>query len=302
MARKRKGMPVHGWLIVDKPGGVTSSTVVNKLRWLLNAQKAGHAGTLDPDATGLLAVAFGEATKTIPYLTDAPKTYAFTVVFGAATNSDDASGEVIARCAHRPTERDIIDALPQFRGAIRQVPPQVSAVKVEGARAYDLAREGEVVELAARDLFVSELALEAWDGAVATLRMTCGKGGYVRSIARDLGEVLGTHAHVGWLRRTASGPFDVADAIKFSDWAEAERDAATGLLAKLLPAHAALSDFPETILGDQGASRVSHGNHAQADQTSAADGDITCAFHNGRLLAIGEYHAGIFTPTRVLHQ
>jgi len=301
MARKRKGEPIHGWLVADKPAGVTSSTVVNKLRWLLNAQKAGHAGTLDPDATGLLAVAFGEATKTIPYLTDALKTYRFTVVFGSATSTDDAGGDVIATSAVMPNKDNILSALPQFRGDIFQVPPQVSAVKVDGARAYDLAREGEVMNLKARPLFVEALELTDFNGKTAELEMTCGKGGYVRSIARDLGEALDTKAHVGWLRRTQSGPFDLDNAIPFANWADADREGSSALQNALRPAEAAIADFPTVHLGSDAETKVRNGNAAQVLSSEAENGDIAKAFANDTLLAIGEYQAGLFKPTRVLN-
>ena len=210
MARK-KGREIHGWLIVDKPAGIGSTDVVSKVRWALDAKKAGHAGTLDPDATGVLAVALGEATKTVPILTDALKAYDFTVNWGAETATDDASGQVIRSAENRPTADMIRAALPDFTGDIMQVPPSVSAVKVDGARAYDLAREGETVELAARPLWVESLELLSITPDSADLRMVCGKGGYVRAIARDLGRQLGCLGHVARLRRIWSGPFDAAD-------------------------------------------------------------------------------------------
>ena len=207
MGRVKKGRAVSGWLVVDKPAGVTSTAVVNKVKWALSAQKAGHAGTLDPDATGVLAVALGEATKTIPYITDALKCYRFRVVLGAATDTDDASGAVIATSDTRPTDDRIEAALARFRGQIEQVPPQYSAVKVDGERAYDLAREGEAMDLAARPLWVERLVvLGRPDADHVDLEMVCGKGGYVRAIARDLGQVLGCLGHVLWLRREWSGP------------------------------------------------------------------------------------------------
>ncbi|MFN3294840.1 MAG: tRNA pseudouridine(55) synthase TruB, partial [Gemmobacter sp.] len=196
MGRAKKGQPVSGWLVVDKPAGVTSTAVVGKVRWALDAQKAGHAGTLDPDATGVLAVALGEATKTVPYVTDALKCYRFVVRFGAATATDDASGAVLETRDARPDDAQIVAALDGFRGDIRQVPPQYSAVKVDGARAYDLARDGEAMDLAARPLHVARLDLVARpDADHAELEMVCGKGGYVRAIARDLGQVLGCLGH-----------------------------------------------------------------------------------------------------------
>jgi tRNA pseudouridine55 synthase len=210
----RKGRDISGWLVVDKPAGPTSTAVVNKVRWALGAKKAGHAGTLDPAATGVLAVALGEATKTVPFITDALKCYRFTVRFGLATKTDDAEGEIIARSDLRPTDDQIRAALGPFRGEIMQVPPQFSAVKVDGERAYALARAGEDLDLAARPLWVESLDLVARpDADHAELEMVCGKGGYVRSIARDLGAALGCHGHVLSLRRTWSGPFDAQDGI-----------------------------------------------------------------------------------------
>ncbi|MCV6593220.1 MAG: tRNA pseudouridine(55) synthase TruB, partial [Silicimonas sp.] len=195
MARRKKGRDISGWLVVDKPAGLTSTAVVNKLRWALEAKKAGHAGTLDPAATGLLAVALGEATKTVPYVTDALKAYAFDIRIGAATNTDDAEGEVVETSDVRPDDEAIRAALTGFTGDIMQVPPAFSAVKIDGERAYAKARAGEDVELAARPLFVESLELTARpDPDNATLEMICGKGGYVRSIARDLGRALGTCA------------------------------------------------------------------------------------------------------------
>ena len=224
MARKRKGRAVSGWLIVDKPAGITSTSVVNKVRWAFEAQKAGHAGTLDPDATGVLAVALGEATKTVPFITDALKCYRFMLRFGAATTTDDASGEVVAQSDLRPDDAAIAAALGAFRGEIMQVPPQYSAVKVDGERAYDLAREGEVMELAARPLWVESLeVMSRPDADHLELEMVCGKGGYVRSIARDLGAALGCLGHVAWLRRTWSGPFDVENGISMEKIEELAR-------------------------------------------------------------------------------
>ncbi|MEL6700958.1 MAG: tRNA pseudouridine(55) synthase TruB, partial [Pseudomonadota bacterium] len=182
MGRTRKGRDISGWLIIDKPAGPTSTAVVNKVRWALNARKAGHAGTLDPAATGVLAVALGEATKTVPYITDALKAYQFTVRLGQATNTDDAEGEVTVQSDARPSDDDIKAALGQFVGDIQQVPPAFSAVKIDGVRAYKKARDGDDVTLAARPLWVEELVMtDRPDADHVTLEMTCGKGGYVRS-------------------------------------------------------------------------------------------------------------------------
>ena len=217
MGRTRKGRAVSGWLLVDKPSGITSSAVVNKVKWAFDAAKVGHAGTLDPAATGVLAVALGEATKTVPYITDALKCYRFRVRFGQATNTDDAEGFVTSHSELRPTDAQIEGALAGFRGNIMQVPPQFSAVKIDGARAYDLAREGEVFDIQARPLWVESLTVIARpDVDHVDLEMVCGKGGYVRAIARDLGAQLGALGHVAWLRREWSGPFDAQNGISLA--------------------------------------------------------------------------------------
>ena len=197
MGRKRKGRDISGWLVVDKPAGMTSTAVVNKVRWAMDAKKAGHAGTLDPEATGVLAVALGEATKTVPYITDALKAYTFTVRLGQATNTDDAEGEVIAKAMRARRMTTSNRRWPRFWAISCRCRPKFSAVKIDGQRAYKLARDGEDVELSARPLWVEELVLvDRPDEDHVVLEMTCGKGGYVRSIARDLGAALGCHGHV----------------------------------------------------------------------------------------------------------
>ena len=202
MSRRKKGEAVTGWVVVDKPLGPTSSDVVNRVRRAFNAQKAGHAGTLDPLATGILPIALGEATKTVPFVMDATKAYRFTMRFGTETSTDDAEGEVTAESSHRPTDTEIEAALPAFTGEIEQVPPAFSAIKIDGERAYARARAGEVVELAARRVEIHEIALVSRpDEDHAELEISCSKGTYVRSLARDLGRALGTAAHVSALRR-----------------------------------------------------------------------------------------------------
>jgi tRNA pseudouridine55 synthase len=301
MGRTKKGQAVHGWLVVDKPAGLTSTAVVNKVKWALDAQKAGHAGTLDPDATGLLAVALGEATKTIPMIADALKCYSFVVRFGAQTTTDDASGTVIASSATRPTDAAIATALQAFRGAIRQTPPQFSAVMVDGTRAYDLAREGTEMDLAARDLWVDRLEMTARpDPDHVALDMVCGKGGYVRAIARDLGLALGGHAHVLWLRRLWSGPFDLSGSVTFATIeAEARTDA---LLARLLPLETALADLPELPATAEGAARLRNGNPGMVLTSSAQYGDLAWASYQGRAVAMGHYKAGELHPNRVFNR
>ena len=301
MARRRRGRDVSGWLVVDKPAGITSTAVVNKVRWAFDAKKAGHAGTLDPAATGVLAVALGEATKTVPFVTDALKAYRFTVRLGQATNTDDAEGEVIAASDIRPTDAGVAAVLPQFTGEIMQVPPQFSAVKIEGTRAYKRAREGDSVELAARPLYVDELSLvDRPDRDHVTLDMVCGKGGYVRAVARDLGEALGCHGHVTSLRRLWSGPFDVADAVTL---AEIEALARTPELdVRLRPLEEGLAELPELRCTAEGAARVRNGNQGMAITSAADYGDEAWASHQGRAVAVGIYRAGELHPTRVFNQ
>ena len=300
MGRMKKGNAVNGWLVVDKPAGIGSTDVVNKVKWALNAQKAGHAGTLDPAATGVLAVALGEATKTIPYITDALKCYRFVVRLGMQTTTDDAEGAVVATSPLRPTDTQIADALAAFRGDIQQVPPQFSAVKVDGARAYDLARAGEAMDLAPRDLFVDSLDVVGRpDADNVELQMVCGKGGYVRSIARDVGAALGCLGHVLWLRREWSGPFEASDGVSMDVIeAEARSDA---LLARLLPLEVALSELPELPATPEGAARLRNGNAGMVLASSAGYGDEAWASYQGRAVAVGVYKAGELHPSRVFN-
>ncbi|APX89710.1 tRNA pseudouridine(55) synthase TruB [Brevirhabdus pacifica] len=298
MGRRRKGRDISGWVVIDKPAGISSTAVVNKLRWAFDAKKAGHAGTLDPEATGVLAVALGEATKTVPYVTDALKAYRFTVRLGQTTNTDDAEGEVIAESDLRPSDAEIDAALPAFRGHIMQVPPQFSAVKVDGERAYALARGGEELELAARPLWVEELSLvERPDADHVTLEMVCGKGGYVRSIARDLGQALGCGGHVRELRRTWSGPFDAEDGLSMDQVEELARTPA--LDDHLLPLELGLADLPELPTTAEGATRLRNGNPGMVLTSDAEYGDEAWASFEGRAIAVGTYRAGELHPSRV---
>ncbi|MCF6444839.1 tRNA pseudouridine(55) synthase TruB [Nereida sp. MMG025] len=299
MGRRKKGRDINGWIIIDKPAGPTSTAVVNKVRWAFDAKKAGHAGTLDPDATGLLAIALGEATKTIPYVTDAMKAYAFEVRFGQATNTDDAEGEVIQTSDARPTDTQIKDALQKFVGDIEQVPPQFSAVKIDGERAYKRARDGEEMDIAARPLFVEELVLtDRADADHATLEMTCGKGGYVRSIARDLGQTLGCYGHVKWLRRLWSGPFDVEDGIAL---ALVEEHAKTDhLMPFLLPIDVGLSEITQLTCTAEAAAKLRNGNPALAIGM-AQYGDECWVSHQGQPVAVGRFKSGELHPSRVFN-
>ncbi|WEF24580.1 tRNA pseudouridine(55) synthase TruB [Paracoccus sp. S3-43] len=296
MARK-KGRDINGWLIVDKPAGVGSTAVVAKVRWALDAKKAGHAGTLDPDATGVLAVALGEATKTVATITDALKCYDFTVTWGAETTTDDASGEVLRRSEARPDRAAIQAALPAFTGQIMQVPPAFSAVKVDGLRAYDLAREGEELDLAARPLWVDSLSLLDCDHNTARFQMVCGKGGYVRSIARDLGRTLGCLGHVAHLRRIWSGPFDASEAVPFD---RIDREAQDWLDGQLLPLEVALADLPMLRATPEGAVRIRNGNPGQVTGT-AEWGDLVWVADAKGPVCIGRYQGGTVQPERVFN-
>jgi tRNA pseudouridine55 synthase len=301
MGRKRKGRDISGWLVVDKPAGMTSTAVVNKVRWALQAKKAGHAGTLDPEATGVLAVALGEATKTVPFVTDALKAYEFCVRLGQATNTDDAEGEVIASSEERPSDEEIKAALGGFLGEIMQVPPQFSAVKVDGQRAYKRARDGEDMALEARPLWVEELLMtDRADADHVTLEMVCGKGGYVRAIARDLGEALGCHGHVVWLRRPWSGPFEAKDGLSLEQIEALAQS--PELDAWLRPLEEGLADLPEVTCTAEGAARLRNGNPGMVIATDVDYGEECWASYNGRAVAVGRFKGGELHPSRVFNQ
>lgn len=300
MGRSRKGRDISGWLVVDKPAGLTSTAVVNKVRWALQAKKAGHAGTLDPAATGILAVALGEATKTVPYVTDALKAYRFLVRLGQATNTDDTEGQVIATSDDRPSDEEIKAALGGFVGDILQVPPKFSAVKIDGQRAYKLARDGEDVEIAPRPLWVEELMMTDRPNANhVELEMVCGKGGYVRSIARDLGEALGCLGHVSTLRRIWSGPFEAADGLSLE---QIETLAQTPELeAYLKPVATGLAGLPELQATPAGAAHMRNGNPGMVLNSDVDYGEECWASFDGEPVAVGRYKAGELHPTRVFN-
>ncbi len=300
MARRKKGRNISGWMVVDKPAGMTSTSVVNKVRWAFDAKKAGHAGTLDPAATGVLAIALGEATKTVPYITDALKAYRFTVRLGQSTNTDDAEGEVLQTATLRPDDATITAALPAFVGDIMQVPPQFSAVKIDGQRAYKLAREGTDMDIAARPLFVETLDfVERLDADHIVLEMICGKGGYVRSIARDLGAALGCFGHVTSLRRVWSGPFEASDGITIE---QVDKLAKSPELDDfLLPLEQGLVDLPELKCSPEGAARLRNGNPGMVLTSSAEYGDEAWASYQGHAVAVGIYKSGELHPSRVFN-
>ncbi|WP_417250264.1 tRNA pseudouridine(55) synthase TruB [Celeribacter sp.] len=301
MARRKKGRDIHGWLVVDKPAGPTSTTVVNKVRWALDAKKAGHAGTLDPDATGVLAIALGEATKTVPFITDALKSYRFSVRFGIATNTDDAEGEEIATSDARPSDDEILEALRAFEGDIMQVPPKFSAVKIDGERAYKRARDDEEFEIAARPLYVDEMVfVERPDADHAIIDMVCGKGGYVRSIARDLGEALGCYGHVEWLRREWSGPWEAAEGISLSKVEELART--EELDSYLRPVEEGLADLSMMRATPEGATRLLNGNPGGVYPADGVEyGDEVWVSFEGKPLAVGRFKSGEVHPSRVFN-
>jgi tRNA pseudouridine55 synthase len=304
--RKPKGFPTHGWLILDKPQGLTSTDAVNRVKRLYQAQKAGHAGTLDPLATGILPIAFGEATKTVPYVVDGEKSYRFSVTWGAETDTDDVDGKVVKTSDARPERSGIEAILANFTGDIQQTPPQYSAIKVDGERAYDLAREGQVFELAARTVTVHELRIteHAADNTVSTFDCDCGKGTYVRSLARDMGRLLGCLGHVTVLRRTRVGPFTESAAISLDNLTEIANSAAgrDGLMISLRPVETALDDIPALSVTPADAARL---NRGQPILIRGAGAPILTgpayALCKGSLVAIGEIQQGELHPLRVFN-
>lgn len=257
MGRRKNGLPINGWLNIDKPQGITSNQVLGRVRRALNAQKLGHAGTLDPLATGILPIALGEATKTIQFAQDRNKTYRFTITWGEARNTDDCEGEVTATSASRPTEADILALLPRFIGDIEQTPPKFSAIKVDGERAYTLARAGKEVELESRIVSVYTLKLLSTTKDTAEFEMECGKGTYVRAIARDMGHVFGCFGHVSALRRLAVGDFSEESSISLDEF---EKMVLTSDPDRyLLPIETVLDDIPALALTDDEISRIKQG-------------------------------------------
>ncbi len=297
--RRKKGNPVHGWIVLDKPTGMTSTQGVAVVRRLFNAQKAGHAGTLDPLATGLLGIALGEATKTVPWLMEAGKTYRFTVRWGIATTTGDAEGEIVETSGHRPEKDALIEALPAFTGDILQIPPAYSAIKVNGQRAYDLARDGQEVVLQPRSVHIESLTLDACsDADTATLTMACGKGTYVRSLARDLARHLGTCGHVIDLRRIASGPFDESDAISLEKLEDLVNNAHAQDV--LLPIETVLDDIPALALTGNMADLIENGQPISVGGYDPLTPIEAYAIADNRLIAMGVIEGGKFNPRRVL--
>jgi len=317
--RRKKGRNVSGWVVLDKPAGMGSTEAVSKVKWLFRAEKAGHAGTLDPLASGMLPIALGEATKTVPYVMDGAKIYRFTVSWGAERSTDDLEGAVTATSDNRPTEAQIRALMPKYTGVVMQVPPQFSAVKINGERAYDIARSGETVEISAREIEIGRLDIVAMPDSDHTLfEVECGKGTYVRSLARDMGRDLGCYGHVSDLRRESVEPFETEDLVTV-----AELEAAAGIVRTedggesrpdpdetpgiyealdgfMVETAVALENLPEVPLGDDAANKVRLGNpvivRGRDAPVEAADAFAT---QRGKLVAIGSVEAGMFKPRRV---
>ena len=288
-----KKRDVNGWIILDKGVGMTSTHAVAVVKRGLSAKKAGHAGTLDPLASGILPIALGEATKTVPFIMDGRKSYVFTVAWGEETNTDDAEGEVVGRTELIPEPSAIEALLPRFIGQVQQVPPRFSAIKIQGERAYDLARDGEVVELQARTVEIDRIALVHHEGNRSVLEADCGKGTYVRAIARDLGRTLGCLGHIAALRRTRVGPFTEADAVVVDDLATDP--------AALRPVEAALHDLPSIAVSRDMAGRLMRGQSIILRGRDAPISGKIFATCNGVLVAVGDVEKGELVPHRVFN-
>ncbi|MDX8453046.1 tRNA pseudouridine(55) synthase TruB [Mesorhizobium sp. VK9D] len=316
MARrgKKKGRPVSGWVVLDKPVGMGSTEAVSKIKWLFQAEKAGHAGTLDPLASGMLPIALGEATKTVPYVQDGAKIYRFTVAWGEERTTDDLEGPVTNSSDRRPDEAQVRALLPKYTGVIMQTPPQFSAIKIAGERAYDLAREGETVEIPAREIEIGRLEIAEHGTDKTVFEVECGKGTYVRSLARDMGRDLGCFGHIAELRRVEVEPFTPDDfvtlaeleAARFGGSTEASPDEAeapvdfSAIDALLVDTAVALDCLPQVAVSDDAATKIRLGNPVIIRGRDApVEAEEACATARGRLVAIGAIEQGMFKPKRV---
>jgi len=319
MARrgKKKGRPVSGWLVFDKPVGMGSTEAVAKIKWLFQADKAGHAGTLDPLASGMLPIALGEATKTVPYVMDGAKIYRFTVAWGEERSTDDREGPVTKSSDKRPGQAEILGLLPKYTGVIMQTPPQFSAIKIAGERAYDLAREGQTLDIPPREIEIGRLELiDTTPEGHSIFEVECGKGTYVRSLARDMGRDLGCFGHIADLRRTEVEPFTADDLVTLEELEAAvpqatettEEEGAIGkrgarfeaLDAYLVDAAAALECLPQVAITDDAAAKIRLGNPIIVrGRDTPVEADEACATARGKLVAIGAIEAGMFKPKRV---
>ncbi|MBL0900460.1 MAG: tRNA pseudouridine(55) synthase TruB [Reyranella sp.] len=300
MARRRKGDKIDGWVVLDKPVGLGSTQAVGRVRRLFGARKAGHGGTLDPLASGLLPIALGEATKTVPFVMDGRKEYRFTLRFGEARSTEDAEGEVTATSEARPDDAAIAAALPAFTGEITQTPPAFSALKIDGKRAYDLARAGETVELKPRQVLIERLELTGRpDRDHADFVVQCGKGTYIRSLGRDLAHALGTVGHLSMLRRTAVGPFREEGSISLSKLEALGHIPA--LFGALAPVATALDDIPALALTEAQADRLRRGQPVVLTRDAPPSGALVRAEQDGRLVALVRSDGVSLQPVRVFN-
>ena len=316
MARrgKKKGRPVSGWVVLDKPVGMGSTEAVSKIKWLCQAEKAGRAGTLDPLASGMLPIALGEATKTVPYVQDGAKIYRFAVAWGEERSTDDLEGPVTNSSDHRPAEAEVRALLPKYTGVIMQTPPQFSAIKIAGERAYDLARDGETVEIPAREIEIGRLDIVEHGAGKTLFEVECGKGTYVRSLARDMGRDLGCFGHIAELRRVEVEPFTADDfvtvaeleAARFGGRTEANTDETeapidfSAIDALLVETAVALDCLPQVAVSDDAATKIRLGNPVIIRGRDApVEAEEACATARGKLVAIGAIEQGMFKPKRV---
>ncbi|MBZ9678061.1 tRNA pseudouridine(55) synthase TruB [Mesorhizobium sp. ES1-1] len=321
MARrgKKKGRPISGWLVLDKPVGMGSTEAVSKIKWLFQAEKAGHAGTLDPLASGMLPIALGEATKTVPYVQDGAKIYRFTVAWGQERSTDDLEGPVTKTSDRRPSRAEVEGLLAKYTGVIMQTPPQFSAIKISGERAYDLAREGETVDIPAREVEIGRLDIVEHDADHTIFEVECGKGTYVRSLARDMGRDLDCFGHVSELRRIEVEPFTPQDFVTIAELEAArfgaldeggeEADAPDAIEtpidfnaidALLVDTAAALDCLPQIAISDDAATKIRLGNPVIIRGRDApVEAEEACATARGKLVAIGAIEQGMFKPKRV---
>ena len=300
--QRRKGNPVHGWVVLDKPYGVGSTPMVGKVRWLFTAAKAGHAGTLDPLATGILPIALGEATKTVPFMMEAEKSYQFEITWGETRTTQDAEGEIIETSNIRPAAEDIEAALPEFRGLIEQVPPKFSAIKIDGKRAYDLARSGEAVDIKSRPVRVDRFDLTDMSENTARFEVDCGKGTYIRSLARDLASALGACGYVSVLRRTRVGPFTLKQSITLDELSRICDRARVS--EALLSVTTALDDIPVLAVTEQDVVDLKQGREITASPQVLKEllkSDYVRAERDGVLIALCQPRDGILVPKRVFN-
>lgn len=296
--KKRTKRDISGWLVLNKPYDVGSTEAVGKVRWLLNAKKAGHAGTLDPLATGILPIAIGEATKTVPFVQDGVKIYRFSLVWGRSTTTDDDEGETLETSDVRPSSTDVEATLPLFQGEITQIPPAFSAIKINGARAYDLARSGEQVAVPPRQVFIDRFELVAHDEQNSVFEVECAKGTYIRALARDLAQELGTKGHVGALHRARVGVFADDCAVTLEEFEAASPEQRDKML---LPVAAGLADVPEIPIDARQVATIRFGNAILLTGANApVELEDAWVSHKGKAVAIGFVDKGQFKPSRVI--